>query len=743
MRPFFAHSAIGGMDGWQHLADHLRGVADRARRYAEDACPHSKAPARAAAAAGLLHDLGKYRPGFQNYIRDLPTPRDDRLHKEAGAAKAAALKLAPVAFAVFGHHGGMPDRADLEAGIRNPAGIAVAEFWHDAVRDCPELAGVGPVEMGLRDPSYADLFTRLVFSCLVDADWADTHEYELEARGTPGEPEPPPLDAAERLKRVLSYIGQRAESCRESVVKNARADVLDACLDAAGGPPGLYSLTVPTGGGKTLAALAFALKHAATHCLRRVIYVAPYTTILEQNADVVRAALGLAPNCPELLEHHGLAEPAQGDRADEMEREAAARRAENWDAPIIVTTNVQFFESLFSHKPGRCRKLHNIARSVVILDECQTLPPGLVAPTCGMLKQLTSDLGCTAVLCTATQPAFDHDTLKENERLRAEEIIPRELCQRDERDLFNRLQRVRVTWPKADEFLDWSDVATAMRAEPSALCVVNTKRAARAVYDELIKVGADGVFHLSTGMCPQHRREKLAEVKRRLDARVPCYLVSTQLIEAGVDVDFPFLMRELAPLESIIQAAGRCNREGRLPNAGGRVQVFRSLAFQREPKKFYPPDRWYVAGRQTLETCFLARGVEPQIDDPGTIRKYFSRLYHTGILDVPGIQAMRQKFQFATVAKEYRLIEDDTEAVVIENWTARRRQIADLLDQLQSRPSKRLFRQLTRFQVNIFRSEMPKLAAYLRNGPRELWVWSGRYDESTGLAAEFPDAFVV
>jgi CRISPR-associated endonuclease/helicase Cas3 len=282
-----------------------------------------------------------------------------------------------------------------------------------------------------------------------------------------------------------------------------------------------------------------------------------------------------------------------------------------------------------------------------------------------------------------------------------------------------------------------------MLAEPSALCVVNTKRAARAVYDELLKGGTDGVFHLSTGMCPQHRREKLAEVRRRLGAKMPCYLVSTQLIEAGVDVDFPFLLRELAPLESIIQAAGRCNREGRIPHSGGRVRVFRSLAYQQDPKRFYPPDRWYIAGRGTLETGFLARGVEPQIDDPAAVRDYFSRLYHTGALDGPGIQAMRQKFQFSTVAGDYRLIDNPGEPVVVATWSAYQAEVESLLTELADRPRKALYRRLARFQVNLLPAQRLKSGRMIEERADGLMVWRGKYDEKVGIEDELPDSFIV
>ncbi len=354
----------------------------------------------------------------------------------------------------------------------------------------------------MRDAYYADLYTRMLFSCLVDADWTDTGEHEWTCKGWPKEPGPPELDPEARLRNVRAHIEIRAANCPDGVLKRIRADVLNACLEQAESTAGVFSLTVPTGGGKTLAGLAFALKHAVKHALRKVIYVAPYMTILEQNIDVFRKALGIGPEAPDLFEHYSLADAPSDDSVDQTSREDVARRIENWDAPLIVTTNVQFFESLFSNEPGRCRKLHNIARSVIILDECQTLPPGLIAPTCGMLKQLASDFGCSIILCTATQPAFQHESLSEAERVNAREIIPATL------DLFGQLKRVHITWPKAgDSPLSWADVSEHMRRHSSALCVVNTKKAARAVYDELKGRNTPSLFHLSTGMCPAHRRK--------------------------------------------------------------------------------------------------------------------------------------------------------------------------------------------------------------------------------------------
>jgi CRISPR-associated endonuclease/helicase Cas3 len=319
--------------------------------------------------------------------------------------------------------------------VAGPSGRAVAgAIWQTAIEDCPELSSALLSPPPLRDSFHADLFTRLVFSCLVDADWSDTAEHERKAKWFGPEPGPPRLDAENWLRQLLDFIAERAKACNPRIA-TIRDEILQACLEAAHLPPGLFSLTVPTGGGKTLSALAFALKHATAHRLadgqphfRRLIYVAPYLSIIDQNARVIRQALGAGNDEAAVFEHHSLAEPPGDEDANDTDREAAARRAENWDAPVIITTSVQFFESLFANKPSRCRKLHNIARSVVLLDECQTLPPDLVAPTCMMLKQVAAELGASIVLCTATQPAFDHADMPER-LVNVREIIPKQLRQ--------------------------------------------------------------------------------------------------------------------------------------------------------------------------------------------------------------------------------------------------------------------------------------------------------------------------
>ena len=759
----FAHSGqdkTPARSDWQPLALHLVRVAELAGKFAEPLKIVGRTLDSAAYAAGLLHDLGKYRPGFQGMIQGQPVVKESTYHKQAGAAYALGLseKHRAVACAIAGHHGGLPSKHGLDEAVESgrPAVEAIRET---AFSDCPELSGLAIPPDAARTLIQCDLETRLVFSCLVDADWSHTAEHDRKVRGWDDDPEPIRLDdnlVDTWLKMVLESIRARAVSCRSLEVARARDDVLTACRTAARREtPGLFTLTVPTGGGKTLSALAFALEHAAEYGLRRIIYVAPFLSILDQNARTIRDALGVTREGVEVFEHHSLgdlgdlsgSDDAQGDDQDEARRAAAARRSENWDAPVIITTNVQFFESLFSNRPGRCRKLHNIARSVIILDECQAIPSGFVAPTCAMLDDLITHLDCTIVLATATQPAFDHPALKaKNSALTgARPIVGPEL------GLSSRLRRVRIEWYEADETLGWDDVARRMvegngsepPVRPAALCVVNTIRAAGELFEELSKVRRDGVFYLSTRLCPVHRLEVLDDVRARLDPKDgrPCYLVSTQLIEAGVDVDFPLVFREICPLDAIIQVSGRCNREGTLngPDGkpGGLVVVFQSRASVDEPQRYYPQDVWYKQGRDTLVNSFLHANRTPCIDNPADVNEYYGRLFHKGDLDDKGIQALRKGLDFPAVAAKYRLIDDATRPVVVR-WEKYADEIQSRLDAVRDRPTRRNYRRLAPFQVNL-RGSAADLAPHTDEVAPGVHVWEGGYDEATGLTTDLPE----
>lgn len=766
---YFAHShpdrKTPPPQGWQLLQQHLMAVAGIAGERAAKALPEKGEFVEGVRVAAWLHDVGKYRPEFQQMLLGQRGKGEATRHKQAGAAWAADSLRLDIAFAIAGHHGGLPDKTDLKSLVAGPGGRDVVQQVRQlAIDECPEIAKPLPKWTGSNDPFDLDVWVRLLFSCLVDGDWLDTGAHERTAKGQPQLSQPVELSperSAILLSRVREYIAQRAAQCRnenanvtvpaDRHVPTIRGEILDAALTAAEMVPGLFSMTVPTGGGKTLAALAFALAHAQTHGLRRVIYVAPYLSILEQNAREIRRALLAEFDSADVdlvFEHHSLAEPPGGKDVDESQSEAIARQAENWSAPFVITTNVQFFESLFSNQPGQCRKLHNIARSVVILDECQTLPPGLIEPTCSMLKGIAALAGTSIVLCTATQPAWlkreDWDKGLENVR----EIVP------DELNLFDRLKRVSVEWPRCDRLrLDWPDVAARMLDQRAALCIVNTKKAARAVFEQLREKGSRAPFHLSTAMCPAHRLEVLDEVRRRLKAGKRCHLVSTQLIEAGVDVNFPLVLRELAPLEAIVQSAGRCNREGRMNGAdgspGGRVLVFRSV-----DGKLPRGDRWYEEGRDTLVNSFLNDGREPDITAPQDMREYFLRLYATGTLDSLDIESLREGWKFETIWKgdwdrkppvgRYRLINDDTFPAIVATWgSIHRAFVEDLLDQRREAPSAKVFRELSRFQINLRHYEKTTLARQLVLDPSGVFVWRGKYDDALGLLPEDDDLDLI
>lgn len=748
--PYFAHSGeMPDHRDWQLLAVHLQNVAELSSSKMGRAIPGYENLANLGYVTGWMHDLGKYRPEFQLMIRGGQPQKEKTWHKQAGAAKAFDAKNWLAAFAIAGHHGGLPDATKLKDQVNGPSGRNVAkEIWSAAIQDCPILEQIAWSPLLEKDALTNELLTRLVFSCLVDADWSDTAEHTRMVKQWPEEPSIPSLYANQWLQRVLAFIGERASNCREPFVASARAEVLGAAMEKADEAPGFFSLTVPTGGGKTLSGLAFALKHAAKHGLRRIIYVAPYLSILDQNAQVLREALRFDGSASEIFEHHSLTEPIDdpfdesqiaklNDDENKTPLMSATRLAENWDAPIIITTSVQFFESLFANKPGQCRKLHNIARSVILLDECQTLPPGLVAPTCGMLGQLVKSMGCSIVLCTATQPAFQFDHMPE----RLEGV--REIASSD-LDLFERLRRVHVGWPRpGDAPLSWSEVADRMFCERASLCIVNTRRAARELFAEIQK-SCECVWHLSTSMCPAHRLAVLAEVKCRLEEKKPCYLVSTQLIEAGVDIDFPVVLRELAPLEAVIQAAGRCNREGTLnsPNGepGGRVIVFQSV------EGTIPNDGWYKTGRDLLTTLFLNQNTPPDIGCPKDIERYFNQLYWTkGLeaLDQKKIQVLRRGFMFPDVAREYRLITDDSVPVLMACWQEQQQEIQSRLDAVMKNPSRSNRRWLAPFQVNLRRHELAKLPVTAVEEVPGVPVWRGNYDSQLGFSPTLADDALI
>lgn len=682
----YAHSGSrSDSSHWEPLRTHIQDVARRAGEYAD-----VFGAAQEARLAGLLHDLGKYGGLFQQRLRGKARGVD---HWSVGAW-VAIMKYKQTgiasAIAIQGHHVGIqkvdrnalreldPDRLQSN----HPLGLRLSDpDWRRLVELCeadgvhmPEPDGaLRSVYEGInsQSPAGSMLDIRMLYSALVDADFVET---EAHFQGSPGgrkrhREHGPALNAERDLSCLRVYLeGLAAESRSSSQVNMLRSDLLRVCLQESAGAQGLYTLTAPTGTGKTLSMLAFALNHAAKHRLRRVVVVVPYLTVIEQTVLEYRKALAgtvpLAEMDRHILEHHSLAgirglnskRGSDQDSVDEMRRQARLL-TENWDAPIVVTTSVQLLESLLSNRPSACRRLHRLASSVILLDEIQTLPVSVVIPTLATLSRLAERYRTSVVLATATQPAFTH--LDAHVRTycktgwQPKEIVPTEL------NLFERARRVEVEWPDMDRPTSWTDVAQWLTGQDQVLCVVNLKKHALRLFVELRTMGGEGLYHLSTSMCPAHRKAVLQQVRSRLKRRERCRLVSTQCIEAGVDLDFPVVYRAFGPLDAIAQAAGRCNRNGGAETA----KVF---VFLPEEERY--PDGTYQQAADVTRMLLKKRGTDPwAIHKPDWFNRYYRDLYDIvkpqnrkpELLDAVKLQ------DFARVAELYRVIEKDALNVLV------------------------------------------------------------------------------
>jgi CRISPR-associated endonuclease/helicase Cas3 len=709
----FAHSLDGHpVSEWEPLSHHLAAVGERAAAFAA-----AFGWAEAARAAGQLHDIGKCSVAFQAYIA---RPGDENTagrrgpdHSTAGARAAVAIYPYPagrlLAFGIAGHHAGLADAKELDRRLDDAYAIEPHDGWQAHSGETPATTLlVPPTVFDLRSNTAftAAFLARMLFSCLVDADFLETEAFYARAKG----------DAVERggfagisvlSDRLQRYMEDKRAASPKSSINALRDRVLDHAVRKTTLSPGLFTLTVPTGGGKTLASLSFALEHAVFHGMERVIYVIPYTSIIEQTAGVFREALSTTDD---VLEHHASFDwEAAGPRDSIVGADDEGpggvnklrRAAENWDAPIVVTTAVQFFESLFANRTSRCRKLHNLAGAVIVLDEAQTLPIHLLRPCMGALDELCRNYGASVVLCTATQPALrEKDGFKwggfriDDDR----ELAP------EPQALYAALKRVTVetlTEPIGDAV-----IATRFSEQPTMLCIVNSRAHARSLF-EMIRA-LPGAMHLTTLMCPRHRQAVLKTVRTLLDPNdpQPVRLVATSLIEAGVDVDFPEVWRAAAGLDSIAQAAGRCNREGRLER--GRTVVF-------EPADNKPPrtiEAYWQATRSVLRTYDELLGLE-------SIKAYFSELYwqkgpealdaakvdgRPGILATIDERAGDFSFPFRGIAEAFRLI-DEIMVPVIVPWRADASDdVAErLLDRIASmdRPRAADLRRLQQYTVSI------------------------------------------
>lgn len=702
--PWLAH--ISDDQKEQTILAHLQGTAAQAKAFASPFGAEEQAEL-----AGLAHDIGKYTQAFQKRLRGMTIPVD---HSTAGAVECWQMRQPFAAFAVAGHHGGLPDGGSQTDGPdqstlwgrikRKERGLLEPyESWRQEIT-LPQ-AGVPAFIRKQSGPEWV-FFTRMLYSCLVDADFLDTEAFmEGQSRAAS---ETFVEQLWDKLQNYLSgWFPPKGELNRH------RCEILQACIRAGDAQQmGLFSLTVPTGGGKTVASLAFALAHAKRHGLRRVIYVIPYTSIIEQTAEVFRAILG-AEN---VLEHHSNALYDLESEADPLTIRLA-KATENWDMPVVVTTAVQFFESLYACRSSQCRKLHNIAGSVVIFDEAQMLPVPYLRPCIWAISQLIKDYGVSAVLCTATQPALKPAFEEFLPEVSMREICPAGVCQQE---VFRR-----VSFQQAGT-LTWEALASRLNAYDQVLCIVNTRNAAREVYRRL---DGSGSFHLSTLMYPSHRKSQLAEIRRRLKEGLPCRVVSTSLIEAGVDVDFPTVFREMAGLDSILQAAGRCNREGK--RSAGESMVF---IFEGEEKM---PPLFSIAigaGKHAM-TRHADMASQAAIED------YFYEL-----LDLTGKEAQDQArilplfqsefFPFRTLAERFHLIDAPTRTIYIPLGEG-----AELVERLRSgEGGRQLFRQLGQYSVSVYERHFAALneagdLEVLENNAAIL-LNTRLYSDETGLSLE-------
>ena len=629
---------------------------------------------------GYLHDIGKYSVEFQHKIRENGNEQID--HSTAGA-KVCVEKggLYPImSYCIAGHHAGLPNYGSSQDGGfestlmgRMKKTLKDYSAYQDEI-EIPKVTTV-PIAYGeTKNPDFSlSVFIRMLYSCLVDADFLDTEAFmkKGEIKRDTGE------SIEILLQKLEKYVSKWLLNKEINTVNGRRTEILRNCLEARKREKGLFRLTVPTGGGKTVASLAFALRHAVYNSIDRIIYVISYTSIIEQNAQIFRSILG----DENVLESH-----CNVDYGDSEEWNPMKLAAENWDKPVVVTTNVQFFESLFGNKSSKCRKLHNIANSVIIFDEVQMLPADYLKPCIAMIEELVSSFGVSAVLCTATQPAL--------QPFFQSGISAYELCPRmEEQFAFFK----RTTFQNLDKISE-EDLIEKLSGEYQALCIVNTKKKAQALYKAL---KGQGVFHLSTSMYPKHRKRVLEEVRRCLNNGERCLVLSTSLVEAGVDLDFQSVYRQLAGIDSVIQAAGRCNREGKRSPEESNVYVFR---FEEQER--------ILGQRKQIEAAKTLVSEGKDISALETIEEYFKFLYHlkSSELDKKNIMAQFKgiKCNFPKVAEDFKMIENDTKTVFIPI----EEEAQDLLQQLKYQGfTKTSMRKAGQYSVTLYDDVIEKMEA--------------------------------
>lgn len=708
MNMLLAHGATDEHPEGQSIEAHLKGTGELAETFAAEfgAAANGKL-------CGLAHDIGKYSDEFQLRLRG--GKKVD--HATAGAIECFKIKAAFEAVCVIGHHSGLPNVGHKDADTTESQ-----TFFGRKLR--AEQGGIPDYRKNWNGhialpqdyfrPSgrgFATAFyIRMLYSCLVDADYIDTETF---MNGDAGRGNYEPLSAL--CDKLTAYISKWNNPTRE--IDILRQKILNSCIEKASAPRGIFSLTVPTGGGKTVASMAFALNHAAANSMKRIIYVIPYTSIIEQNAKVFRDILGQE----NVVEHHSSVSYELSENADELEYRSALA-TENWDAPVIVTTAVQFFESLYANRSSKCRKLHNIANSVIIFDEAQMIPSNNLRPCVAAIAELVRAYNATAVLCTATQPAIDGMLLEYSKKESVVELCP---------DVDGMFEKFRRTSFEKEGRLATDELVSRLESQQQVLCIVNTRKFAQEVYEAL---PSEGRFHLSTLMCPVHRKQKLDEIRERLKSGKTCRVVSTSLIEAGVDVDFPRVFREMAGLDSILQAAGRCNREGKRSAESSIVTVFESenkvnklIAVNRDAAEEAVRDWIQPNNIQTIECYFKAYRDLLRNDDKSEIMKAIKE-------GISGCQ-----LPFKQIAERFRLIDENTFTVYISVGEGK-----ELISRLrEGERSRELYRKAGMYSVSIYENHFNALinagAAEPFGDDAAILTDLSLYSDEKGLATDVRD----
>ena len=705
----------------QPLSEHLCQTAELARKFAD--VFHA---GDWGYLCGILHDIGKYSEEFQQRIRGKNIKVD---HSAAGAKEAQRSGAFFAAYCIAGHHAGLPDgmyvggAASEESTLDSRLKRSVPDY--QAYKK--EISVSRPASLALKTDHgkfCMSFFIRMIYSCLVDADYLDTEAFMKDRKR-----ELPDVSMQELKKRLDRWIepwlaagtdapadsaglagGQERQPASKSL-NVRRTNILKACIRGGSGGQGIYHLTVPTGGGKTASSMAFALNHAVEHGLRRIIYVIPYTSIIEQNADVFRKMLG---------DEYVLEDHSNVEYPDKEELDPKQLAAENWDMPVVVTTNVQFFESLFASRSSKCRKLHNIAGSVLIFDEAQMLPNDYLKPCLQAISELVLNYGCTAVLCTATQPSL--------QPFFSSKLLRGELCPNVE----EQYEAFRRTVLVKDEDMTEEELVRRLGAESQVLCILNTRAQVQKIYEKMEE--REGLFHLSTYMYPEHRRVVLAKIRERLKSQKVCRVIATSLVEAGVDLDFQTVYREAAGLDSVIQAAGRCNREGRRAADDSRTHVFQFIQEERHRN---------LSVRQEKEIAEEIMAAYEKMDSLEAIHEYFDRLH-----DVKGDSLDKKKIlqrlneagaaaiPFRTIADDFKIIRDDTRSILI----TREPEAKQLEERLRfGERNRKLMRAVGRYSVNVYKNTYDDLrnAGLLEEIDERIAILTDvdRYSEETGLNA--------